>query len=55
MSLIQVNFTKTYEDEIFGFIKFNGVKKTESALIHSGFHPSFVRAMLKKIMRTRGW
>lgn len=55
MNVIPADFSPSYQDEIYLFIKHNGVKNAQAALIGAGFHPSFVKAIVKKIMRTRGW
>lgn len=55
MNVIVVIFDPEFHEEIFKSIKYQGVKRTEASLIDQGFHPSFVKVAIKRIMGTRGW
>lgn len=43
-------------DEIYRMIKFEGGPvRTEKRLLEMGYHPSFVAAVMRKMLRERGW
>lgn len=55
-NVIQAYFGSASYEIIYRMIKFEGgTLVTEKALLDSGQHPSFVKAVIKKICRERGW
>lgn len=57
-NVIHINFKPEVFDEVFRMIKFEGgPEKTRQRLLGEQFrwHPSFVKAVMKKIMHERGW
>ena len=55
-NIITVNFTEEFRKEIFLLIKHRGGPKyTEKILIDAGFHPSFIKGLIRNIMRKDGW
>lgn len=55
-NLIQAYFDAASVDLIHRMIKFEGgTLVAEKALLDSGHHPSYVKAVIKKICRERGW
>lgn len=56
-NVIPAGFGPEIYEDVWQRIKFQGgPAKTEKVMIESfGLHPSFVRAVIRKIMRERGW
>lgn len=53
---IPARFDETFFHELWTFIKFQGgINRAEQWLLSQKYHPSFVKAAIKKIMATRGW
>ena len=49
-------FVPKFYDEVFNFIKYNGGHvRAEAWLLSQGYHSSFVTAVIKKLLRERGW
>lgn len=54
-NLIQAYFTQAFRLEVYKFIKQFGAVSIEKKMITDGFHPSFVKALIKSIMGKEGW
>lgn len=56
-NVIPAGFGDDIYNDVFQRIKFQGgPAKTEKVMIEAfGLHPSYVRALIRKIMRERGW
>lgn len=54
-NIIPVIFTKEFFDNLYTYIKYNGHVKAESWLLSQGFHATFVKCAIKKILSERGW
>jgi hypothetical protein len=55
-NVIVAHFGEEVYMDIFNRIKFQGgPHQIESALIKDGHHQSWVKAVVKKIMKERGW
>lgn len=55
-NVIPAFFGDEVYNDVYTLIKHGGgVLKAEESLIKSGYHPSFAKAVVKKIMRERGW
>ncbi|MGZ3742725.1 MAG: hypothetical protein ACXVB1_00210 [Pseudobdellovibrionaceae bacterium] len=55
MNVIHAFFNPEFKKQVYIEIKYRGVKRAEINLIAQGFHPSFVRALIRNITRTMGW
>jgi len=55
MNVIPACFEPKLKLEVYTSIKFLGIKRAEKELLSSGFHPSFVKALIRNITRTMGW
>lgn len=55
-NVIPAFFTNKAYDEVFRMIKLEGgVERTRQRLLRLGYKESFVKALLEKMMRERGW
>lgn len=54
-NVIPACFDPKFKMEIFTSIKYVGIKRTHKEMLDAGFHPSFVRALVRNITRTMGW
>lgn len=48
-------FAPQFYDELFMFIKYNGIARAEKWLLSQDYHPTFVKCAIKRIISTRGW
>lgn len=48
-------FDPLFLAEVTTSVKQWGLVRTEKSLLENGFHPSFVKAILRKIMRSNSW
>lgn len=55
-NVIPAFFSEEFYSGLFNKIKYGGgPKRAEAWLIAQGYHPSFVKAIMKKMIRERGW
>lgn len=54
-NLVPVCFHPSFVNEQFLNVKYLGMQRAKENLLAKGYHPSFVKAVLKKIIRERGW
>jgi hypothetical protein len=54
-NVIVAHFGEEMYQTVFNMLKMAGRAKTEQIMLESGNHPSYVKAVIKKIMRERGW
>lgn len=54
-NVIPADFSNEFRSNVFTNIKYYGVKRTETAYLEAGYHPSFVKAIIRSIMRYEGW
>ncbi len=55
-NVIPAYFGEAVYDEVYNQMKFaGGPAKTEQGLLADGYHPSFVKAVVKKLCKERGW
>lgn len=50
-----MDFTPEFRAKVAGVIKIYGHKFVEAELLKDGLHPSFVKGLIKSIMRKEGW
>jgi hypothetical protein len=55
MEIIKVHFSSDTRSQVAALVKTYGTKNAELSLIHAGFHPSYVKALIKSILRKEGW
>lgn len=55
MNVIPACFDPKFKLDVFTSIKYHGIKRTEKEMLAGGFHPSFVRALIRNVTRTMGW
>lgn len=55
MNLIEANFTSAFRSQIAQMIKQYGVQRIELAMLNDGHHVSFVKALVKSIIKKEGW
>lgn len=53
--IITACFTQEFFDRLESVIKTVGPKLAEEALIEMGYQRAFIRAAMRRILRTRGW
>lgn len=53
-NIIHVDFSQQALNVVNDHICMSGVKAAELFFIKSGVHPSFIRALIKKVLRLRG-
>lgn len=53
--VIEVNFDPQLHQEIYQMMKQIGIPRTEKFLLDNGFDPRFVRVIIKRIMKLKGW
>jgi hypothetical protein len=54
-NVILANFDPQVKLSVYQSIKYLGVKRVEEMLMAQGLHPSFVKAIIRNIMRNIGW
>ena len=55
-NVIFVEFSPSFYNDLFLKIKFQGgIVKAEQWLLSQGYHPTFAKVAVKRIMKTRGW
>jgi hypothetical protein len=55
MNVIAAEFHPDFFEHLFRSIKYYGVKRTEKAYLDANFHPSFVTAAIRRILRKGDW
>lgn len=55
MNPIQAYFNLGFRIQVVGNIKSFGIGKTEQWMLDGGFHPAFVKAIIKNVIRKEGW
>jgi hypothetical protein len=53
--LIHVDFSPDFRTRACIFVKYLGVSRATDRIISFGYHPSFVRALIRSIMGKEGW
>ena len=54
-NVVYADFSDKFLIDTYHTVKFCGIDRTERMLIDQGHHPSFAKAIIRKIMRTLGW
>ena len=54
-NVIYVEFNPKFYDDLFMFIKYNGIARAEKWLLSQDYHPTFVKCAIKRIISSRGW
>lgn len=54
-ALININFTPKFKQFLYEQIKNRTVDVVKSEMIAEGCHPSFVKVIIRHVMKTKGW
>lgn len=54
-NVIHVDFSPQVLNDLAMWVKQMGVERVRQGMLAAGDHPSYVKAILKKILTERGW
>lgn len=54
-NVIPAIFDPDFFEQLYMDIKAHGIKFVHEVLVDAGMHPSFAKAAVRRVIRTRGW